>query len=79
MSRDSRAHPSCDSAGPLLAPGPTAEGMISVFAPPREDFLLGGKAMDANKDGRLTPEEIQAFMQGNKAIGSAAVESSRSI
>jgi hypothetical protein len=53
--------------------------MISVFAPPREDFLLGGKAMDANKDGRLTPEEIQAFMQGNKAIGSAAVESSRSI
>jgi hypothetical protein len=53
--------------------------MISVFAPPRGNFLLGGKAMDANKDGRLTPEEIQAFMQGNKAIGSAAVESSRSI
>jgi hypothetical protein len=40
--------------------------MISVFAPPREDFLLGGKAMDANKDGRLTPEEFQAFMQGKQ-------------
>jgi hypothetical protein len=22
------------------------------------------KAMDSNKDGRLTPEELQAFMQG---------------
>jgi Ca2+-binding EF-hand superfamily protein len=24
------------------------------------------KAMDANKDGRLTPEEMQAFMQGTR-------------
>jgi hypothetical protein len=37
-----------------------AKTEIIPSAPPREDFLLGGKAMDANKDGRLTPEEIQA-------------------
>jgi Ca2+-binding EF-hand superfamily protein len=24
------------------------------------------KGMDANKDGRLTPEEMQAFMQGTR-------------
>jgi Ca2+-binding EF-hand superfamily protein len=24
------------------------------------------KAMDTNKDGRLTPEEMQAFMQGSR-------------
>lgn len=27
------------------------------------------KGMDANKDGRLTPEEMQAFMQGTRRAG----------
>ena len=31
------------------------------------------KAMDANKDGKLTLEEIQAFMQGTRPTCSAAV------
>jgi Ca2+-binding EF-hand superfamily protein len=26
------------------------------------------KAMDSNKDGRLTPEEMQAFMQGRRLV-----------
>ena len=51
--------------GDLAAHGARAAGGISLqeFQAAHERIF---KAMDANKDGRLTLDEIQAFMQGTR-------------
>ena len=52
------------------------DGAISLqeFQAAHEQIFKG---MDANKDGQLTPDEMQAFMQGTRRANSGAVGPAR--